>query len=84
MKELELGKRYALKDSNQEHTQTVVFSTSEDSTGTSTSEVLNVLIEKLYADQFRQFSCERATAIEFLKAARRILTKNSLKNRSNE
>jgi hypothetical protein len=84
MRELELRKVYLLKDQDGQHIQKVVFSTEESPEGTCPLEVLNALIEKIYGDQFASFSCEKATAVEFLKSARRILTKNSVKIKGNE
>ena len=75
MQEVELGKIYELKDIDGQHKQRITFS-QKDSPGTTPIEVLNTVIEKLYADQFTNFSCEVATAIEFLKAGRRIIMKN--------
>jgi hypothetical protein len=78
MRETVLGVKYELKNVSGSHDQAIVFST-EDQDGTVPIEVLNALVEKLYADQFHNFSCETATAIEFLKAARRIIVKQSVK-----
>ncbi len=75
MKEIELGKTYQLKESNGDYKQKIIFQ-HQDSTGTTPIEVLNTVIEKLYADQFASFSCELATAIEFLKAGRRVMMRN--------
>lgn len=84
MKELEVGKVYLLKDRSGSHTQKIVFQTPDSPEGTTPIEVLNTLIEKIYGDQFINFSCEMATATEFLKAARRIITKNSVKIKAHE
>lgn len=84
MKETELRRVYLLKDQSGLHTQKIVFHIEGSADGTSPIEVLNTLIEKIYGDQFVEFSCEMATAIEFLKAARRIITKNSVKIKANE
>ena len=84
MREIELGRVYELRDNEGNYSQKITFSSEENPQGTNPAEVLNAVIEKLYSNQFRNFSCETATCIEFLKAGRRSLAKQSVKIKSDE
>ncbi len=83
MKEIELGKTYQLKNADGIYDQKITFQ-QKNCPGTTPIEVLNTLIEKLYADQFTSFSCELATAIEFFKAGRRVMMRNLSKKSKDE
>lgn len=84
MREIELGRVYELRDKEGNYSQKIVFATDQNPEGTNPAEVLNVVIEKLYSNQFHNFSCETATCIEFLKAGRRSLAKQSVKSKFDE
>lgn len=73
------GVRFKLNNFNNEGSQEVVFTHKlPDGTyapGTTNEEVINMMIERLYALQKDHFSCENKVAIEALKMARKNLGK---------